>query len=266
MFDVILASRETKRPTGCSAIEGFEKFERIVSVHQRAGFNSPLSTPATFTGIFDPIRELFAALAESKQRGFGKNSFSYLNKEGRCPACEGSGQIRISMDFLSDVTSECEQCHGKRYRDEILACRYKGQDISAILEMPVAGASLFFEDQKNLSAQIRMLEKVGLGYLQLGQSLATLSGGESQRLALAAELMKPGSGNTLYLFEEPSTGLHFRDIEYLMVLFRQLADQGNTLLIIEHDPMIIASADHIIELGPEGGDGGGYLLRATSFA
>jgi excinuclease ABC subunit A len=260
LFDVILASWENKKPEGCSSIEGFDHFQRVVSVHQRTGFNSSLATPATFTGIFDRIRDLFAGLPESKQAGITKNSFSYLSKEGRCPVCEGTGQIRIAMDFLSDLNMQCEQCKGKRYRPEVLSCLYKERNIASILEMTVAEASLFFDDQKILAAQLQMLRNVGLGYIGLGQSLDSLSGGESQRLALAAELMNPGKGSALYLFEEPSTGLHFRDIEYLMTLFHQLADQGNTLLIIEHDPMIISQADQIIELGPEGGDQGGYLL------
>ncbi|MEI7726747.1 MAG: excinuclease ABC subunit UvrA [Bacteroidota bacterium] len=262
VFEVILASRENKKPTGCSSIDGFEHFQRIVSVHQRTGFNSYLATPATFTGIFDRIRDLYASVPESKSAGFGKNAFSYLGKEGRCPVCEGTGQIRISMDFLSDVTMECEDCMGKRYRKEILACLYHGHDISTILEKTVTEACHFFADQKNLSEQLQILERVGMGYLKLGQSLNSLSGGESQRLALAAELMKPGTGSTLYLFEEPSTGLHFLDIQYLLALFHQLADQGNTLLMIEHDPMMIAHADYVIELGPEGGDRGGFLMKA----
>ncbi len=260
LFEVVLASWEDKRPTGCSSIEGFAHFQRIVSVHQRLGFNSSLATPATFTGMFDRIRDLFAAEPDAQQAGFGKSAFSYLSREGRCPACEGIGQISISMDFLPDVKLECEQCKGKRYRQPILLCRYKGQNIADILKLTVSEACGCFADQKNLSQELQMLEKVGLGYLQLGQALDTLSGGESQRLVLAAELMKHSKGSALYLFEEPSTGLHFRDIEYLLALFHQLADQGNTLLIVEHDPMIIAHADHIIELGPEGGDGGGYLV------
>jgi len=264
LFDVILASWENKKPTGCSSIEGFHHFQHIVSVHQRTGFNSSLATPATFTGIFDPIRTLFASGTEAQQLGLGRNSFSYLNKEGRCPVCEGTGQIRISMDFLSDVTMECEQCHGKRYRQEILSILYKGCNIAEILEMTVSEACLFFAGRKDITRLMHMLEKVGLGYLRMGQPLDTLSGGESQRLALAAELMKPSKGPALYLFEEPSTGLHFRDIEYLLVLFRQLAGQGNALLIIEHDPMIIAHADRIIELGPEGGDRGGRLVNFSS--
>jgi excinuclease ABC subunit A len=248
VFEVIQASWTSGNPTGCSYIGGFENFQQLISLNQRTGFNSSLATPATFTGIFDRIRGLFAQEQASKQFGFSKNSFSYLNKEGRCPVCEGTGQLRISMDFLSDVKLTCEECQGKRYRPEILACLYQGQHIAAVLNMTVTEAILFFTDQKPLLQQLQMLEKVGLGYLQLGQPLNSLSGGESQRLALAAELMKPVKGSTLYLFDEPSTGLHFRDIEYLLVLFHQLADQGHTLIIIEHDPMIISQADYVIEL------------------
>ncbi len=264
LFEVILASWENNRPVGCSGIDGFEHFQQIISVHQRTGFNSSLATPATYTGVFDHIRDLFAALSDAKQSGVGKSAFSYLNKEGRCATCAGAGQIRISMDFLSDVNTPCEQCQGKRYNSEILSFRYQEHNIATVLEMTVAEAALFFNGHKNISHKLQMLDKVGLGYLRIGQSLETLSGGESQRLALAAELMNPGKGSALYLFEEPSTGLHFRDIEFLMTLFHQLADQGNTLLVIEHDPMIIAHADHVIELGPDGGDQGGYLVNVSS--
>ena len=258
--EVIRASWETGRPVGCSSITGFDRFQRIVSVNQRTGFSSPLATPATFTGISDRIRDLFAGTEDARMAGFTKNHFSYLNKAGQCPACEGAGRIRVSMDFLSDVTTTCGKCHGYRFRDEILDCRYNGSTIGEVLGMTAAEAALFFEDQKILSTQLQMLEKVGLGYLQLGQPLDTLSGGEAQRLVLATELMKPGKGTVLYLFEEPSTGLHFRDIGYLLTLFHQLADQGHTLLVIEHDRDIIAHADHVIELGPEGGGQGGFIM------
>ena len=263
LFDVILASRDNKHPVGCSFITGFDHFSQVVSVHQRTGFGSSLATPATFTGIFDPVRDLFAAQPAARQSGFGKSAFSYLGKEGRCPVCEGTGEIRTSMDFLSDVTMVCEECQGSRYRPGILSCRYQGQSIAGVLEMTFAEATLFFKDHPPISRQTGMLVKVGLGYLRMGQPLDRISGGEAQRLTLAAELMKPVKGSTLYLFEEPSTGLHFRDIEYLLVLFRQLADQGNTLLVIEHDPMIIFRADHVIELGPGGGDQGGWLVGAS---
>ena len=170
------------------------------------------------------------------------------------------------ISFLSDVKMTCESCHGKRFRDEILSCKYNGRDIGELLGLTAAEASLFFSDQKNLEGQLCMLEKVGLGYLQLGQPLDTLSGGEAQRLVLATELMKPVKGSVLYLFEEPSTGLHFRDIEYLLTLFHQLAGQGHTLLVIEHDRDIIAHAAHVIELGPEGGDLGGYIYSSSTLS
>jgi excinuclease ABC subunit A len=258
--DVILASGQQGRATGCSAITGFEHYRRIVSVYPKTGFSSSMATPATYTGIFDHIRELYAATGEARSRGFSKNHFSWLNKAGQCPVCEGSGQIRVSMDFLSDVRMTCEKCRGKRFRDEILLCRYRGRNIGEVLEMSVKETGDFFSDRKGLASQCQVLEKVGLGYLQTGQSLDTLSGGEAQRLVLATELMKPVNGPSLYLFEEPSTGLHFRDIGYLVELFVQLAGQGHALLVIEHDPDIIIHADHVIELGPEGGDGGGYLI------
>ena len=189
-----------------------------------------------------------------------------MNKEGRCNTCQGMGRIRISMDFMSDIWVVCEDCKGKRYNNEVLSCRYRGQSISDILEMTGSEAALFFSENKSLSGQFNMLEKVGIGYLQLGQSLDSLSGGESQRLVLASELMKPGKGNSLYLFEEPATGLHFSDIIYLLELFHQLADRGNTLIIIEHDPEIIANADWIIDLGPEGGDKGGSVIAQGRLA
>ncbi|MEI7662457.1 MAG: excinuclease ABC subunit UvrA, partial [Bacteroidota bacterium] len=262
--DVIRASWENGSPTGCSAIDGFENFQRIVSVQQRTGFSSSLATPASFTGISDRIRDLFAATPGAKQAGFTKNHFSFLNKAGQCETCEGAGQIRISMDFLSDVAVACEKCHGQRFRDEILQCRFRGFNIGEVLGMTAMEATRFFSDQQIMAGQLQMLENVGLGYLQLGQPLDTLSGGEAQRLVLAAELMKPVKGAVLYLFEEPSTGLHFRDIGYLVELFGQLAGQGHTLLVIEHDRDIIARADHIIELGPGGGDQGGRLITSSS--
>ncbi len=265
MTDVILASYEAGGPVGCTSVTGFENFQRVVAVHQRTGFSSSMATPATFTGISDRIRDLFAASDSARQAGFTKNHFSWLNKQGQCEECQGAGHIRVSMDFLSDVRTTCEKCHGKRFRDEVLRCRVNGLSIGDVLDMTVTGSILFFAGQKNLLSQLQMLEKVGLGYLQLGQPLDTLSGGEAQRLVLAAELMKPGKGTVLYLFEEPSTGLHFRDIEYLVTLFGELAGQGHTLLVIEHDPDIIARADHVIELGPDGGDKGGYLVSASSW-
>jgi len=263
LFEVVLASYENQVATGCSALEGFHRFHKVVALHPRSGFSAPAGTPATFTGIFDPIRGLMAATPDARQLQFGKNHFSYLSKEGRCPVCQGMGKINIPMDFLADVSLECETCHGTRYRDEIRRCKYRGHSVDEILGMTFSEARLFFNDHKTLAPMLKLVEKVGLGYLQLGQSLDTLSGGESQRLTLIAELLKPAKGPTLYLFEEPSTGLHFSDIQYLLKLFHQLADQGNTLLIIEHDKNIISQTDWSIELGPEGGPQGGYLIRES---
>ena len=263
LFDVIMASHENKCPTGCTAIEGFHRFQKVVALHPRSGFSAPAGTPATFTGIFDQVRGLMAQTPEARQFKFGKNHFSYLNKEGRCPTCQGMGKINIPMDFLADVSLECETCHGTRYRAEIRRCKYRNHSVDEVLQMTFSEARSFFNDHKTLASMLALVEKVGLGYLQLGQSLDTLSGGESQRLTLTAELIKPAKGPTLYLFEEPSTGLHFTDIQYLLKLFHQLADQGNTLLIIEHDKSIISNADWIVELGPEGGDQGGYLIKES---
>lgn len=258
--DIIYQSWKNKRPEGCEAISGFENFQRVISVQQKSPFTGSTGTLVTFTGIFDLIRDLFAGSDDAVMMNFRKNHFSFLNKEGRCELCKGMGRNRISMDFISDVWIVCEECKGKRYNQEVLACRYRAQSISDVLEMTGSEAAQFFRENRSLSGQLNMLEKVGIGYLQLGQSLDSLSGGESQRLILATELMKPGKGNCLYLFEEPSTGLHFTDILYLLELFHQLADRGNTLIIVEHDLTIIANADWIIDLGPEGGDKGGSVV------
>jgi excinuclease ABC subunit A len=260
VFDIIHSSWKKVKPNGCSSISGLEKFQKVITVLQQSSFTGSAGIAATYSGIFDPIREVFSRTEEAKKKNFGKSHFSFISKEGRCDHCGGSGKIRISMDFISDVHLICEKCKGKRYKDDVLTCYYHERNIADILSMSFSEAAVFFYDQKTLQGQLRMMEKVGLGYLQLGQSLDTLSGGESQRLILAYELMKPVKANTLYLFEEPSTGLHFRDIEYLMELFHELADRGHTLVVIEHDPDIIINADWIIDLGPAGGDQGGNVV------
>jgi excinuclease ABC subunit A len=237
-----------------------ENYHKVLAVHHKPSFTGSAGVPATYTGIFDLIRDLFAKTEDALRMKLKKGHFSFIGKEGRCEQCAGTGRIRVSMDFISDVYLLCEKCNGQRYRDEVLACQFNGFNIASILEMTFSEAIVFFNDQKTLCSQLMMMEKVGLGYLQLGQPLDTLSGGESQRLNLAAGLMKPVKGKTLYLFEEPATGLHFADIEYLMKLFHELAGQGHTLLIIEHDPDIIMNADRIIDLGPAGGDQGGYVV------
>jgi excinuclease ABC subunit A len=260
VYDVIHSSWEMGKPCGCSSISGLEDFHKVLAVHHKPSFTGSAGVPATYTGIFDLIRELFAKTEDAAGNNLKKSHFSFISKEGRCEQCGGTGRIRVSMDFISDVYLLCEKCYGKRYRDEVLDCQFNGLNIADILEMTFSEAAGFFYEQKLLNSQLLMMEKVGLGYLRLGQSLDTLSGGESQRLNLAAELMKPVKGKTLYLFEEPATGLHFADIEYLMKLFHELSGQGHTLLIIEHDPDIVMNADWIIDLGPAGGGQGGYLV------
>jgi excinuclease ABC subunit A len=260
LYDVILSSWEKGKPCGCSSLAGLENYQKVVAVHQRPSFTGPAGVPATYTGIFDQVRELFAKTGDAVLMNFRKGHFSFNGKEGRCDQCDGAGKIKISMDFISDVHLVCEKCNGKRYKKEVLACQFNGRNIADVLEMTFSEAAVFFHDLLPLAGQLEMMEKVGLGYLKLGQPLDTLSGGETQRLNLAAELMKPVKGRTLYLFEEPATGLHFKDIEYLMKLFHELAGRGHTLLVIEHDPDVILNGGWIIDLGPSGGDEGGYLV------
>jgi excinuclease ABC subunit A len=289
VFDVIYDSWIKSKPAGCEQINWPEKFERVIPVHPHAGFSGSNGTAVTYSGIFDKIRDLYSKSPDAIRLGLGKNHFSFMNKEGRCPHCQGSGVIRVSMDFMSDVSVICEECKGQRYNDTVLSCRIKDKTIADVLFMSFSEAAVFFQSTSpppggggregasipggggRVGASI--LENVGLGYLQLGQSLDTLSGGESQRLALATELMRPGKGfmnydlrytisKNLYIFEEPSTGLHFLDIAHLNKLFRSLADKGNTLLIIEHDPEIILQADWVIDLGPGGGDKGGNVVAS----
>ncbi len=266
VFDVIYESWRKGRACGCRSIDGFERFQRVVAAGQTPQFSTPYGNPATFTGILDRIRDLFAATDDARTLRLNKKHFSYAGKEGRCEACEGLGKVRVSMDFLSDVYVTCEACNGKRYREQVLDCRYRGRNIADVLAMTVADAATFFETNKTLTAQLKALESVGLDYLQLGQPLDTLSGGESQRLTLAAELMKPVRGRALYLFDEPATGLHFKDIEFLLELFHRLGDQGHTLIVIEHDLQVILSADWIIDLGPGAGDHGGRVVACGTSA
>jgi excinuclease ABC subunit A len=266
VFDLIHASWKAGKTVGCEDISGFGNFSRLVSIEFREEYSSPLAVVATYSGAFDLIRGLFAAAAGSGEGRPGRNYFSFLNKQGQCPDCEGLGENRISMDFMPDVYRECETCLGKRYRPEILSVKFAGKDISEVLEFSVSEAKQFFSENKTLHSIFTKLELAGLGYLKLGQALSTLSGGEAQRLSLSKEMMKPAGSNNLYLFEEPSNGLHFSDIENLVRIFHGLAEQGNTLIVIEHDRQIIREADFIIELGPEGGERGGYLLnRSVSF-
>ena len=241
-------------------IQGIEKIDKVVDIDQSPLGRTPRSNPATYTGIFTYIRNLFAQLPDSRVRGYGPGRFSFNVPGGRCETCKGDGLIRISMHFLPDVYVPCETCKGSRYNKESLGIRYKGKTISDVLNMTVSQALEFFEAIPLLKSKLFTLEKVGLGYIQLGQSATTLSGGEAQRVKLSKELSKRGTGKTMYILDEPTTGLHFIDIQQLLNVLNGLVDTGNSVLVIEHNLDIMKSADHIIDLGPEGGEAGGEII------
>jgi len=260
VFDVLLASAKAARSVNCNSIHGLERFERVLHVCREPSADNPRSVPATYLGIFEIIRGLFAATEKAKSSGIGKSHFSFLTKEGRCETCGGAGKTRISMDFLVDVWTTCEGCGGARYNPEILKIEFRGKTIAEVLALSASEAKAFFSGHRQLERSLVVLVETGLGYIQLGQPLDTLSGGEAQRLKLAARLMEPASGNCLYLLDEPTTGLHFSDIENLLKIFSRLLDQGHTLVVIEHNLAVIARAHYIIDLGPEGGDEGGRVV------
>lgn len=241
-------------------IRGAEKIEDVICVDQSPLGRTPRSNPATYTGVFTHIRNLFAQIQESRVRGYSASRFSFNLQGGRCERCHGDGLIKVAMHFLPDAFVQCDACKGKRYNRETLEIRYKGKDISDVLSMTVSEAAVFFEHIPVIREKLEMLEDVGLGYLQIGQPAPTLSGGEAQRLRLSRELAKRGTGNTLYILDEPTTGLHFVDIQRLLDVLNSLVDRGNTVIVIEHNLDVIKSADFIIDLGPEGGDGGGRLI------
>ena len=216
--------------------------------------------PATYTGVFSDIRNLFAGMPEAKIRGYKPGRFSFNVKGGRCEKCKGNGYNTIEMNFLPDVMVPCETCHGKRYNRETLEVRFKGKSIADVLDMTINVAVDFFENVPSILHKIKVLQEVGLGYIKLGQSSTTLSGGESQRVKLSTELARTDTGNTMYLLDEPTTGLHFEDIRVLLTVLNKLVEKGNTVIVIEHNLDIIKCADHIIDLGPEGGERGGYIL------
>ena len=247
-------------PAPYDEILGTEKFDKVVDVNQSPIGRTPRSNPATYTGLFTPIRDLFAKVQESRSRGYGPGRFSFNVKGGRCEACEGDGVIKVEMHFLPDVYVECDVCLGHRYNRETLEIRYKGKNIHEILAMTVEQAHDFFSAIPIIERKLKTLLDVGLGYIKLGQNATTLSGGEAQRVKLALELSKRDTGNTLYILDEPTTGLHFADIQLLLNVLHQLRDNGNTLVIIEHNLDVIKTADWIIDLGPEGGDGGGEII------
>lgn len=247
---------------GLKAISGARYVDKMVVIDQSPIGRSSASNPATYTKVFDPIRQIFASTTEARMRGFGKGRFSFNSGEGRCAVCKGRGVEVVEMHFLSDVTITCEACRGKRFDRETLSVQYRGKTISDVLDMDVREASDFFRNHGRIKKILDVLENVGLGYILLGQSSATLSGGEAQRVKLAAELCRPDTGRTLYLLDEPTTGLHFEDVRRLMGVLQALADRGNTVIVVEHNPDVIVGADHVIDLGPEGGDAGGEIVAA----
>ena len=252
--------RSLKKPMPYDSIEGIENIDKVVNVDQSPIGRTPRSNPATYTGVFSDIRSLFVGLPEAKIRGYKPGRFSFNVKGGRCEACGGNGYKTIEMNFLPDVYVPCEVCHGKRYNRETLEVRYKGKSIADVLDMTINQAVEFFENVPQILNKIKALQSVGLGYIKLGQSSTTLSGGESQRVKLATELSKRDTGKTLYILDEPTTGLHFEDIRILMDVLQKLVDRGNTVIIIEHNLDVIKLADWLIDMGPEGGRGGGQLL------
>ena len=252
--------RSLKTPMPYSGIEGIENIDKVVNVDQSPLGRTPRSNPATYTGVFSDIRNLFVALPEAQIRGYKPGRFSFNVKGGRCETCGGNGYKTIEMNFLPDVMVPCEVCHGKRYNRETMEVRYKGKSIADVLDMTINQAVEFFDAVPSISQKITALQQVGLGYIKLGQSSTTLSGGESQRVKLATELGKKDTGKTLYILDEPTTGLHFEDIRILMDVLQKLVDKGNTVIIIEHNLDVIKLADHIIDLGPDGGRGGGEIL------
>ena len=254
--------RSLRSPLPFESISGLEHIDKVVDVDQSPLGRTPRSNPATYTGVFNDIRNLFVELPEARIRGYKAGRFSFNVKGGRCEACGGNGYKNIEMNFLPDVMVPCEECHGRRYNRETLEVRFRGKSIADVLDMTVNRAVEFFENQPNILQKIKTLQDVGLGYIKLGQSCTTLSGGESQRVKLATELSKRDTGRTLYILDEPTTGLHFEDINQLLSVLQRLVDKGNTVIVIEHNLDVIKSADYIIDMGPEGGRDGGQLLIA----
>jgi len=252
--------RAKARPGDHDAIEGLEHLDKVVNIDQSPIGRTPRSNPATYTGVFTAIREIFAAVPESRARGYKPGRFSFNIKGGRCEACQGQGILRIEMQFLSDVYVPCEVCKGQRYNREALEIRYKGKNIAEVLEMTVSEALEFYENVPKIVRKLKTLRDVGLGYIRLGQPATTLSGGEAQRVKLSKELSRRATGKTLYILDEPTTGLHFADVEKLLEVLKRLVERGNTVVVIEHNLDVIKSADWIVDLGPEGGDAGGYVI------
>jgi len=247
-------------PGAHTRIEGLDQIDKVIDIDQSPIGRTPRSNPATYTGLFTPIRELFASLPEAKMRGYGPGRFSFNVKGGRCEACQGDGLVKIEMHFLPDVYVPCETCKGRRYNRETLEVRYKGKSIADALDLTVADALEFFVNQRRIADKLELLNDVGLGYIHLGQSATTLSGGEAQRVKLSTELAKRDTGRTLYILDEPTTGLHFEDVRLLLEVLHRLVDKGNSVIVIEHNLDVIKTADWIIDLGPEGGEAGGEVV------
>jgi len=253
-------NRARVRPGRHDRFEGIENLDKAIVIDQSPIGRTPRSNPATYTGLFADIRDLFAATADAKARGYGPGRFSFNVKGGRCEACSGDGLVKIEMHFLPDVYVPCDVCHGARYNRETLEVRYRGKSIADVLEMTADEALSFFENLPRIRDKVATLVEVGLGYVKLGQSSTTLSGGEAQRVKLATELARRATGRTMYILDEPTTGLHMYDVQKLLDVLQKLVDAGNTVLVIEHNLDVIKCADHIIDLGPEGGDGGGTIV------
>jgi excinuclease ABC subunit A len=250
------------KPTAveCDGIDGIEYLDKVIAIDQSAIGRTPRSNPATYTGVFGLIRDLFASTLDAKERGYTSGRFSFNVKGGRCEHCDGDGILKIAMNFLPDVYVPCEVCHGARYNRETLAVKYKGKSIADVLDMTVEEAVGFFQNISSIKNKMQTLYDVGLGYIKLGQSATTLSGGEAQRVKLATELSKRSTGKTMYILDEPTTGLHTHDVAKLITILQRLVAAGNTVVVIEHNLDVIKVADHIIDLGPEGGDGGGTIV------
>ncbi|CCG09591.1 Excinuclease ABC subunit A [Pararhodospirillum photometricum DSM 122] len=247
-------------PGAHDALEGLEHLDKIIDIDQSPIGRTPRSNPATYTGAFTPIRDWFAGLPEAKARGYKPGRFSFNVKGGRCEACQGDGLIKIEMHFLPDVYVTCDVCKGKRYNRETLEVTFKGKSIADVLDMTVEEAAEFFQVVPSVRDKMELLAQVGLSYIHLGQQATTLSGGEAQRVKLSKELSRRATGRTLYILDEPTTGLHFEDVRKLLEVLQALVDQGNTVLVIEHNLEVIKTADYLLDLGPEGGGGGGSLV------
>jgi excinuclease ABC subunit A len=258
----ILNKSKLSKEIKCEKIEGLENLDKVISIDQSPIGRTPRSNPATYTGLFSYIRDLLSETIEAKSRGYKPGRFSFNVKGGRCEACQGDGMIKVEMHFLADVYVKCDVCDGHRYNEQTLEVKYKEKNISDILNMTVEEALIFFDAIPSIKKKLVTLSDVGLGYITLGQSATTLSGGEAQRIKLAKELSKRSTGKTLFVLDEPTTGLHFADIELLLNVLNRLKDQGNTIVVIEHNLDVVKTADWIIDLGPEGGSDGGNIVAS----